>query len=262
MNPIIEHLANLKFYADFKKSPAKNFDQYVEFIDSGAPKDFDWFISQGKPIMEKFSYDDPLEDAKFEDKVEDFLAEKEQEEQKPKQDTEYWFVNAESTIIGILERENAYILTEVNPFENLRRLLDRHDRLKKYVNISEKDFLHYSTWMQKRFPQDFFSIFSEKNNKVENYPLIHCFPRIFQDCKAYAFFLRLVEQKEQLNNADFSVIFHEMTREHLILCKQAEFIEFLNNQYSVNGQIYSEKSKKMSHPEFLPIYNSIFQEML
>lgn len=261
INPIIKHLANLKFYADFKRSPARTFDQYVEFIDSGAPQDFNWFMSQGKPVIEKFAYRDPLEDIEFEDKIEDFLAKKEMEENVPKKDLEVWLQNVTTIIEEIIDKEFGYILLEINHLDDLNRLIKKHDRLRNLINIGDDDFYKYASWMQQRSPKDFFLIFSEKNDKVANYPLINCFPRIFIDCKAYAFFLQLLKQKKRLNNADFSVIFHEMSIQELILCPQAEFKRFLNDKFSLDVEIYPKEGKKLSNPEFLSTYNSVFNEM-
>lgn len=261
MNHIIEHLSNLKFYADFKNSPAKSFDQFTDYIDTGAPEDYPWITVKGEPVVEKFSFDDPLEDNEFEDQIEEYIEKKRAENQASNRDLDEWYSNVSSVIQEILEKENAYILLKENPYEELVRILNKHQLLNNYISIKEDDFFHYCTWMQLRAPKDFFLIFSEKEKDIENYPLTHCFQRIFNGCKAYSFFSKLVEQKKRLSNADFNVIFHEMSAKEFILCPKSEFEGFVSDHLSLTIEIYPKDSKKLANPTFISIYNSVYQQM-
>lgn len=253
MNDFIEHLANLKFYADYKKSEAKTFDQYVDYIDSGTPEDFFKDKPEEKTV-ERFSFTDPLEDAEFENQVEGFLAKKGSEEQMPQLNLEDWYQNALLKIRGILEKENAYTLLNKEPIDELLRILEKHDLLEKYIDIGRDDFFHYTTWMQQRQPKDFFNIFSEDEKKIENYPLIKCFPRIFVDCKAYAFFTEL--QKENLNQADQNFLYVRLTNDGLLHCPAKEFEAFLNDQLLIPVQIYGHI--KGENPRFRPTYDHYY----
>lgn len=258
---IIKHLANLKFYSDFKsKSQAKDFDLYVEYINSGAPDEFDWFSAIGIPATETFEYSDPLEiDQKTEDDIEKFLAKKRQEEDIPKTDLDQWYNIVESEIEYRLNKNNAQIILRKNPFEVLKEFLEKYKDIQEIIPISDDDFYHYTTLMQGKTPEDFFTMFSTKPKKIENYPLIHCYPRIFTNCKSYAFFQSLIKEIEY-PSADYSFVFYKMRNEKLIhfYCKD-DYEELINKDSKKVIEIYPESKVKNSN--FKSTYSRIYQNM-
>lgn len=259
MNPIILHLANLKFYGLFRRSPAQSFDQYVTFRNLGSPADFDWQTTEDKPLIERFDYIDPLDDAEFEGDVEQYLLQKRLQENVPTEDLSSWLEKVISHIEYLASKEIGYLVLEANPFEVLKTILikdeeileERYQKLREYIGITTADFFKYTSWMQERPPEDFFSIFSEEEKKIENYPLIKCFPRIFVDCKAFAFFTEL--QKENLNQADQNFLYVQLTNDNKIHCTAKEFEDFLNDRLLEPVQIYGRI--KGENPRFRPTYD-------
>ncbi len=262
-HPIIEHLANLKFYSDFKKSQAKSFDQFVEFIDTGAPGDFVWTPAGGTPAIETFKFDDPILgdtlDKETEEKIEEFLEKERQENHKPKLNLDDWYLNAETEIEYLLKKIHYKIILRKNPFEILNKLLAEYELLKKFISISDNDFYTYTSWMQDRQAEDFLITFSESNKKIENSPLIQCFPRIFKTCKEYKFFILLAE-KVVNHRADLSYIFHRMKSDRLIFyyCKQ-EFQELIDQKFESNITLYNEdKITDKFSINYMEVYKLIY----
>lgn len=259
MNPILIHLANLKFYAKFKKSDAKSFDQFLNYIEEGSPENFNWEGNDKKPLLELFEYIDPIEYAEFEGDIEDFLERKKSQENIPKYNTSDWYEYATSKIESIISKDIGYVVLQTNPFEILKTFLiedekvfrERHMELRNFIGISTDIFFEYTSWMQGRSPEDFFLIFSEEEKEIKNFPLIKCFPRIFVDCKAYAFFTEL--QKEELNQADQNFLYVQLKNDGLIHSTAKEFEDHLNDRLLKNVQIYGHI--KGENPKFRRTYD-------
>ncbi|GAA4314538.1 hypothetical protein GCM10023115_28300 [Pontixanthobacter gangjinensis] len=265
MNPIIIHLANLRFYANFKRSKANNFDQYIKWIDQGEPENFNWFDSEDNQAIENFSYVDPLEEAEILGDAEDFLEEeKDESSSSPREGSEEWYRFITTHIEYLLSKAGTKIILKANLYDSLKLLLidpdeqlaERFNKLRDFINIPAKDFLDYASSMQLKEPHEFFRVFSKSHDKkVRNNPLIDCYPRIFKLCEDYEFYLRLTEQL--INpQADLNYIFYEMRKDKLIYyyCKP-EFQELINKTISEDYTIYSE-SKVTSN--FEKVYRNTF----
>ena len=259
MNSIIKHLANLKLYSEFKKSQAKSFDHYIEFISCGSPKEFDWFLRRGTTVTEKFTYRDPLLDQESEDKVESFLEKKQSENNEPKLDLSNWYKHTEFLIEDLFEKYSITIVLRKNPFEVLDGLLYENEELNNLISTSADDFYHYLSLMQGKPPEDFCIIFSDNTKNIEDYPLIDCYPRIFSDCKSFAFFKKLNTMVEN-GPADFSYIFYQMRTDKLIHfhCKP-EFETLINLGSKDTIEIYSEN--KILKSKFKSTYSQFYNKM-
>lgn len=258
-NPITQHLTNLKFYSKYRKSQAETFDQYVEFIDSGAPDNFNWTSTETKPEIEIFEFDDQflgdIVDQKTENKIEGFLEKERRDANKPKLNLEDWYFETEFHIEYLLKKINFKIVISSSTFEVLNKLLEEYNLLKQFISNSENDFFTYTNWMQEQPAEDFFLIFSEKNKNIQNYPLIKCFPRIFKSCKEYKFFLLLTEELKS-PRADLSFIFHRMKSDKLIHyhCK-LEFQELIDDKFQQNYTLYN---KDKTSNKFTSTYSDVF----
>lgn len=257
---IVEHLANLKFYSKFKRNEkAKSFDQFVEYIDSGASDDFQW-IPEGTKVYDEFKFDDPfygdLADSETEEAIDQFLKQKGREEPIPNLDD--WYNQVEYHIDYLLKRYEVKKIKKENHFKVLNEILVDYPLVKKYIQISDDDFYTYTSHMQNKLPEDFLTVFSE-NKKIEDYPLINCFPRIFINCKSYAFFQEL---KKEIENpkADYTFIFNKMQEDKLIhfYCKD-DYTAFINLDSTDTIELYPESKVKRS--KFKNKYQQIHQKM-
>jgi len=262
MDQIIEHLANLKFYAAYKKSKARNFDQYLKYINSGAPKDFQWSKAQGFSVIDKYEFEDPLlgdvVDSVTEDAIEKHLEQQQQEQKAPQLNVVDWYENAEIEIKYRLKRHDAEIFKKRELFILLKELINKYELIKELISISDEDFFTYTSRMQGKAPENFMTVFSKKK-KIEDYPLIDCYPRIFLNCKPYAFFQEL---KKEIENpaADYSFIFYQMRDDKLIhfYCKD-DYHLLINKDSETPIEVYPES--KVKNSKFKRKYSHIYQNM-
>ena len=253
MDHIVKHLANLKFYADFRRSKANNFDQYLEWLDQGKPDDFEWFETEGTQVIESFNYIDPLEEMELDRQAEDFLEEI-RTDNSIIEGSEEWYRLTTLEIKYLLRKEGFKLILEANLFESLKSLLidsesidvdkgeiEPYKGLRRYINITPEGLFDYTCSMQLKESHDFLTVFSKpQNKKIRDNALIDCFPRIFKLCKDYEFFLRLTEQLVN-PQADLNFIFYKMRSDKLIYyyCKP-EFQEMINRTLDEGYTIYSE----------------------
>ena len=212
----IQHLINLKFYSDFKKSGLNSFELFWEMVSNGRNPQ----LPKGRFILYKPDLSDYCDsvDSHFIDYV------------------NLYTTHLEDSVIQRVELSNTKIPDPFEPSELKEFILDNHD-LNGYIDLVNNLFDDYFELIGNIPAIRFMNTLAMnpnlgqtdvKKTDVNSSSDTNPYPHLFTD-KGYKLFNALLEHFDSGSQNDLSFIYRQLNEEGLILAglRPIDFVDFL-----------------------------------
>ncbi|WP_417443170.1 hypothetical protein [Joostella sp.] len=201
---LIQHLINVKIYADYKRSKLDSFELFISYIDDGNN------LSDLEKETTLFVDDD------FEPSTEEIHQFKNQPERNY---IEEYINMIKYKIEQILDYHNTPIpnLFEINKIVDYVRSIEG---LEAFLNLKDKQTLidEYIVIIKSNHPDKFIESLTTVENDLNNFPLLtNPHPNIFPSIRGYKIFSEFQEKFIKHEHADYSFIYRRMISDKLIV---------------------------------------------